>query len=421
MLARMSSDWTSAKTLSAGDAPPGRWVEGLSADMPLLEALEVIFRQRCEGALYFLPRATERSDDEAEHVHKLRVATRRLSAVLDVLAEGFPEAPRKGLYKLVEKVRRSCGKARDLDVRRKFLETLLPHASVEDAAVIELLCEKAERKRRKVQKRLRKRLPRFEKRLCRAGGELLEALERLQAQGSDGYGTFGQTGVRTLLKEMSELWSRAEEDLAAGSALHELRIACKHLRYAVEVFMPMLDESFREDFYPQLEHIQDLLGEIHDSTEATRALQRRRKKWKQARGTSRWAELGLSAFRWSELRAGIDAVLLAYAQQAEQARTEFLDLWPGFAGDSFRLPVEEALLGLAHPPSSDLSASEGFGHFTPNGPAISSAPVVPLASSAEQFAPCARSTRDQRTEPQSTTPAAEPPAPASSPAAGGPP
>ncbi|MGQ0635401.1 MAG: CHAD domain-containing protein [Planctomycetaceae bacterium] len=349
----MNADSISATASSSGEwAPPGRWVEGLAADMPLLEALEVIFRQRWRGALYYLPLAAERSHENVEHVHKLRVATRRLSAVLDVLADGFPEAPRKGLYELVEKIRRSCGKARDLDVRRKFLETLLPHASVEDAAVIELLCERAERKRRKVQKKLRKRLPQFEKRLDQAGSELLESLERLQGQKNSGYGSFGETGVRTLLKEMSALWSRADEDLAAGRTLHELRIACKHLRYAVEVFLPMLDETFREDFYPQLEHIQDLLGEIHDASQATRALRRQRKKWKRARHTSRWADKGLTSFRWAELRSGLDSVLLAYAQQADQARTEFLDLWPGFAGDSFQQPVEEALLRLAHSTSS---------------------------------------------------------------------
>jgi hypothetical protein len=45
------------------------------------------------------------------------------------------------------------------------------------------------------------------------------------------------------------------------------------------------------------------------------------------------------------LRSGLDAVLLAYAQQSDHARTEFLDLWPGFSGASFREPVAELLAG----------------------------------------------------------------------------
>src|SRR5260370_23585180 len=124
-------------------SPPGRWITGLSPAMPLLEALEIISRQRYEGVLYYLPLAACRADENIEYVHKLRVACRRLGAVLEVLAEGFPEAPRQALLEQVEKVRRICGRARDLDVRRMFLESLLRLASVDDAAVVELLCEQA--------------------------------------------------------------------------------------------------------------------------------------------------------------------------------------------------------------------------------------------------------------------------------------
>src|SRR6516162_748013 len=104
---------------------PGRWIEGLTPEMPLLEALELIFRQRYRAVLHYLPLAAEKADENVEHVHKLRVSCRRLAAVLDVLAAGFPEAPRQNLLKLLEKARRACGKARDLDVRRMFLESLL--------------------------------------------------------------------------------------------------------------------------------------------------------------------------------------------------------------------------------------------------------------------------------------------------------
>src|SRR5205814_698654 len=101
------------KPNESDSSPPGRWITGLSAQMPLLDALELIFRQREEGVLYYLPLAARRADENIEFVHKLWVACRRLGAVLEVLVEGFPEAPRQALLEQVEKVRRTCGGARD--------------------------------------------------------------------------------------------------------------------------------------------------------------------------------------------------------------------------------------------------------------------------------------------------------------------
>jgi hypothetical protein len=170
-------------------------------------------------------------------------------------------------------------------------------------------------------------------------------------------------------RDVVKLIFRSHDDLAAGDlestqTLHQLRIAGKHLRYAFEVFIPALHESFREDFYPQLEEIQNLLGEIHDAFEATRVFRRTKKKWKVWRGTKRWERRGLSGFRWRELRSGLDSVLLAYAQQADHARTEFLDLWPGFSGESFRRPVAELLAVPAEPAEDRAVPDPGTGENT---------------------------------------------------------
>src|SRR5258708_27415758 len=97
--------------------PPGRWIVGLSPEMPLLDALELIFQQRFQAVLHFLPLAADRSEENIEFVHKLRVSCRRLAAVLDVLAEGFPEAPRQTVLELVVEGRSIAGQGRELDVR----------------------------------------------------------------------------------------------------------------------------------------------------------------------------------------------------------------------------------------------------------------------------------------------------------------
>jgi CHAD domain-containing protein len=318
---------------------PDRMIDGLTAETPLLDALERIFRQRWERVLDLMPAAAEQKGENLDRVHKLRVASRRLSAVLDVLAEGFPEAPRLTLYRLAAKIRRQCAEARDLDVRRHFLESLLTHASVEDAAVIERLCEQADTRRKWARKRLSRRLPKLESRLRNAGEELLEALDSIRGY-AKAYPSFGSAGVRTLHKELVALWRRAETDLESTKALHRLRIACKHLRYAVEVFVPVLGESFRHDYYPQLEHLQDLLGDLNDAAQTSQVYRKLRKKWCRRRRQGRGPAAAFSA---RELRSAFEVVRLACAQQVDQAKTEFFDVWPGFAGESFRVPVTELL------------------------------------------------------------------------------
>jgi len=344
-LAVLMSEPATSEFIGTTSRPPGRLVPGLTAEMPLLDALEGIFRQRLHGVLYYLPLAAERSDENIGYVHKLRVSCRRMAAVLDVLAEGFPQAPRKALLKVIEEIRKACGKARDLDVRKTHLESLHRMASVEDAGIVELLCQAVVKRRKKVQHELKKRLPKLQSRLDQSGTALLESMRSADSPGSMNCASFGQTGLRILTKELTALWDIAARNLESTATLHQLRIACKHLRYAVEVFMPVLPAAFREDFYPQLQNIQELLGEIHDAAEATSAFRRMQKKWKGWRGTKKWKSHGLSGFRWRELRSGLAAVLLAYAQQSDHARTEFLDLWPGFAGASFRQPVTELLTG----------------------------------------------------------------------------
>lgn len=342
----------------------GRWIVGLSADMPLLDALDLIFRQRYQAVREFLPLAAERAAENVEYIHKLRVSCRRLAAVLDVLAEGFPEAPRQQLLKLLGKIRRSCGQARDLDVRRSFLESLLRLASIEDAAVIELLCETTVCQRERVQQDIRRKLRKLEQEFGAAGEALLSSLHSVSRGASEGYATFGKTGGRILAKELAGLWDLAARNLESAATLHQVRIAVKHLRYAFEVFMPALPDLVREDFYPQLEEVQSLLGEVHDAVEAKRAFRDLRRKWKGWRGTKKWDRRGLSGFRWRELRAGLDGVLLAYAQQGDHARTEFLDLWPGFSGDSFRRPVAELLSAPGEATNAAVAhdISQGNGH-----------------------------------------------------------
>jgi CHAD domain-containing protein len=324
--------------------------------MPLLEALESILRQRRDGLLSLLQRATVYDPEDTEPIHKVRVGSRRLSAVLEVLEEFLPDKRIGKLSKDVAKIRRACGAARDLDVRRQFLEALLARATEEDAGIIEILCDKLIGRRQRLQKKLAERLHRFERKLHRDGDELLETLATIREQGESNVRPFGAAGVQILLQAMDALWA----ELYSGSPkdMHRLRIACKRLRYLAEIVFPVLDPILREQYYPQLEQVQQRLGDIHDAAEASDELKKQRKKWRRKRRRGRWNGGGLAAYKKGELHRAVDGVLLEYSRLADEANAQFLVLWPAFAGDAFRLPVTTLLV---HASQSGSHQSMGGG------------------------------------------------------------
>ena len=50
-----------------------------------------------------------------------------------------------------------------------------------------------------------------------------------------------------------------------GTDLHELRKRCKELRYALEVFAPVIDKDSRKSAVADLKGLQDVLGRFQDS------------------------------------------------------------------------------------------------------------------------------------------------------------
>jgi CHAD domain-containing protein len=69
--------------------------------------------------------------------------------------------------------------------------------------------------------------------------------------------------VRTRLAEVADLLAEAG-DPAAVTALHDLRIAAKRLRYVLELTHPCFG-PYAQSSIKRVKELQDLLGEIHDA------------------------------------------------------------------------------------------------------------------------------------------------------------
>jgi hypothetical protein len=87
-----------------------------------------------------------------------------------------------------------------------------------------------------------------------------------KVKGLDPAGPLGDNAeriVRTRVAELAGLLDRAE-DPAEVTALHDLRIAAKRLRYVLEITHPCFG-PYAHAAIRRIKELQDLLGEIHDA------------------------------------------------------------------------------------------------------------------------------------------------------------
>src|SRR3954452_1710302 len=95
-------------------AATGKWIEGIGAQAPVEEAAQRSLELRLSAVARWLPLAAHLAEHDVEHVHRLRVATRRACAALKLYKELLPQKPGHWLKRRVRKIRKAAGDARDL-------------------------------------------------------------------------------------------------------------------------------------------------------------------------------------------------------------------------------------------------------------------------------------------------------------------
>jgi CHAD domain-containing protein len=86
-----------------------------------------------------------------------------------------------------------------------------------------------------------------------------------KVEGLDPEGALGPNAARIVRTRLDELHGFADRALApgAGAAQHDLRIAAKRLRYALEVVGPCVGEEARAA-HRAAKELQSVLGDLHD-------------------------------------------------------------------------------------------------------------------------------------------------------------
>ena len=243
-----------------------KWVAADSPDEPVQEVARHALEVRLDLVWRYLPKAAKGPKNDIENVHQLRVAIRRAMAALEIFADLLPSRRKKWMQRRLKQVRKAAGDARDFDVLGQRLAKRL---AGEASKSVELLLDEVQERRKAAQQPIeaayaklkRKDFPRREARLLKH--VRLRTESDLAEQPS-----FAEAGVHALRQLVQDFFTAADGDLADPLALHAFRIQGKQLRYAMEIFAGAFAPSLRKKLYPQVERLQEKLGDINDHASA---------------------------------------------------------------------------------------------------------------------------------------------------------
>lgn len=243
-----------------------KWIEIHSASEPVARAARRTLDARLRLVWHYLPLAADWNSEDQEHVHQLRVATRRAITALDIFAALLPPRKTRWFRKQLKRVRKAAGEARDFDVLSARLAKLAeadPHRADVWESVLETIdeCRRAAQEPVKdVHVRLR------DKHYKERVRKLIRKLDDTDAElGSVPFGTVAVSRMRNLV---DDFFAAAGEDLRQIDLVHRLRVRGKHLRYGMEVFAGAFRAEFRGELYPLIEALQEQLGELNDRANA---------------------------------------------------------------------------------------------------------------------------------------------------------
>lgn len=237
-----------------------KWVKDLQADTPLAEAACRVLQARLDAVHNYLGLILEK-DEDPESVHQLRVGSRRTAAALDMFQNCLPVKVYSKANKKLKKLRRAAGAARDWDVFLQSFKSRTVPAKAREGLNLVIGYALSQRQAAEAQletaaRNLSKKYGKLAKNVV-ASGHRPKKSSKLQ--------TLADLARKALLPLARDLSKAAKRDLTDADNLHKVRIAGKRLRYAMEILAPAFEPAFRDELYPAVQEMQDILGEANDS------------------------------------------------------------------------------------------------------------------------------------------------------------
>jgi CHAD domain-containing protein len=267
---------------------------GVDPGLPYREAMREMIATQWAAVWKAIPAVME-SDDPAA-VHKVRVASRRLRAAMDIATDCFPCKWYRPLHKTAKAITRALGEVRDRDVQLEELTREREQARDEALPGIDYLIAEITRERKHAREAMLMFLAKLESKHIRketkrrfghptdtrkGKQDLAHATPKRQVSPpqNDHPGALSRNAVPTL-DPMAPLATNARRvlvvrtddligyapiipDAGATEQLHDARIATKRLRYTLELFPTVFGEEGAQ-IITLLQALQEELGQLHD-------------------------------------------------------------------------------------------------------------------------------------------------------------
>ena len=270
------------------------------------EVARCILEARLRAVWSRLPLAAEKSAEDVEHVHQLRVATRRAVESVRLFSTLIPDEVCRNVRATLRQIRLAADEARNWDV---LSDMFLHCPDVSGAGVVCTIVAEIARRRQAAQQPL---VAVYQELL---GAEYHERIDSLLAglpsaggqKAKQNFGHHARAYFKTVLKKFSQA---AAADLSDDEALHRFRIGTKKIRYTMEMVAVAFEPVFRKELYPQVSLLQDILGIVNDH----------------AMGKVFFHDWSLRAHDAQE-KAFLEGLVLAEARAQRDVRQAFFALW----------------------------------------------------------------------------------------------
>ncbi len=101
-----------------------KWIKGTEPNQPVSEVATRALNERLKRVWYYAKLAAKKPEENIEHVHQLRVSTRRARAAVQICGYMWQRRRARWLIKTLRGLRHAAGNALDLVVLGERLSTI---------------------------------------------------------------------------------------------------------------------------------------------------------------------------------------------------------------------------------------------------------------------------------------------------------
>ncbi len=280
---------------------------------------------------------------DIEQLHDMRVASRRMRAAFRLFRDFLDQGRARQINKGLRRTGRTLGPVRDLDVfwqktSNYFEDDPALHPDNLDLVKVAWETQRQSARREMIAYLKSKRYRRFKKRFedfLDLPEAALQPREGSQAEPKLVKHVVPFLIVQKLMTVMA-YDPLIEGDQASFALLHQLRIAAKRLRYALEFFEEVLSPQAVE-LIVSLKQVQDQLGDLQDAAVASR--------WLTALLESEIQKAGpkVARPRRKEQILGLQSYLKVRQSERDELRRSFLPVWSDFKAQPFNRAFQRNL------------------------------------------------------------------------------